>query len=144
MGSGHADASKPASATLTFQTAVRREWHDGTGFKSDESLTGPTDMPDPDDRRLWHRERGSVDVAPRVRLFPLERATSPPDTHSVVPVYVLTVAVDETRTGRRLWQGKVSYRGAIANDDATAFDALLPRLVQNIGHTVRAEGFELN
>jgi hypothetical protein len=140
---GRGGPSKSAEATLTFQTDVRREWRHAAHLPDKESLSGSTDLPDLEDRH-WERLRGSVDIEAQARLFPFEGRPGSANVEAVVPVYVLTATVDETGTGHRLWQGEITYRGAIASDDATAFNALVPRLVREVGHTVRGDGFRLD
>lgn len=57
--------------------------------------------------------------------------------------YVINAMLDDRSTGRRLWQGHVSYDAA-APDRTAMFVALAPVLVDQIGKTVRQQSFRLD
>ena len=56
--------------------------------------------------------------------------------------YVLTVTLDDERTGRRLWQGEASYASAPA-DEAATMAAMATLLADQFGQTVRQKTFRL-
>ena len=57
--------------------------------------------------------------------------------------YVLTATLDDAATGQRLWQGEARYAGG-DRDQAQAWAALVPILVEEIGNNVRARAFTLD
>jgi len=56
--------------------------------------------------------------------------------------YVLTVTLDDDRTGQRLWQGEASYAGAPA-DEAATLAAMASVLAEQFGQTVRQKNFRI-
>lgn len=57
--------------------------------------------------------------------------------------YVVNATLEDRATGRRLWQGHVSYDSA-ATDRAAMFVALAPVLVEQIGKSVQESAFRLD
>ena len=56
--------------------------------------------------------------------------------------YVVNATLEDRGTGRRIWQGHVSY-DSNASDRTAMFTALAPALVEQIGKTVQQKSFRL-
>lgn len=69
------------------------------------------------------------------------RKTTDPGLRTVR--YILRATLDDQRSGQRIWQGEASYTGAPA-DEANAFVAMVPVMVEGFGQNVRPKGFRLD
>ena len=82
---------------------------------------------------LWSNQQDSV-VGGR-------RTTDPAGSRTVR--YILRATLDDQRSGVRIWQGEASYTGAPA-DEANAFVAMVPVMIEGFGQNVRPKGFRLD
>ncbi len=104
-----------ASLTLNFETDVESLAIPGTG-------AGPVQRRDGDSRirmTLGSSNRGSATTR-----------------------YILKATLDDQRSGERLWQGEATYTGAVT-DEAGAFAAMAPILVDGFGQNVRPKTFRI-
>jgi hypothetical protein len=81
---------------------------------------------------LWSNKQDSV-LAGRRSDDPAIRTTR----------YTLRATLDDQRSGQRLWQGEASYTGA-PSDEANAFVAMVPVLVESFGQNARPKGFRID
>ena len=56
--------------------------------------------------------------------------------------YILKATLDDQQSGERLWQGEATYTGAVS-DEAGAFAAMAPILVDGFGQNVRPKTFRI-
>lgn len=56
--------------------------------------------------------------------------------------FVLSITIDDRRSGQRLWEGRAYYAGQV-EDEEPAFQAMIRILVEQIGRTVRVRAFRL-
>ena len=56
--------------------------------------------------------------------------------------FILRATLDDQRSGQRIWQSEASYTGA-PSDEANAFVAMVPVMVEGFGQNVRVHTFRL-
>jgi hypothetical protein len=131
---------KRASLVLRFDTEVRADAPQQPSFSRQSSgLNGPDDRtPNPPGARdevgniLTSRGGGILDSRAR------------PGSNSDRPLrYVINASLEDSATGRRLWQGHVRY-DSNTPDRTAMFVALAPALVEQIGKTVQERSFRLD
>jgi hypothetical protein len=69
------------------------------------------------------------------------RKTTEPGARTVR--YILRATLDDQRSGQRIWQSEAAYTGAPA-DEANAFVAMVPVMIEGFGQNVRPKGFRLD
>ena len=126
-GRGFMIGTADASLVLTIDTGERvGAWH----------TTSQTDrIPTMDDRgRLF--PQGELDVTRQVRL-PLPRTTI-----VTPPQYRIGITIDDRGAGGRVWQGW-TIADLSQGEPAELASAMVPKLVDSFGRTVREERFPL-
>ncbi len=124
---------KEAPLAFVFATEVRRNVP--AGSRPDLSRESSS-LPDGDAERvtnLLSSTRESVLRSRPERPVEYERALR----------YVINATIDDRRDGRRLWQGHISYDGA-QSDRMAAFNAMVARLVEQVGKNLQESGFRLD
>lgn len=118
-----------AGLVLNFDTEVQPMLRLGTGGTLGEARV--TERDSQVRINLWSTTQDSV----------LQGRQGAPG-HAAVR-YVITVTLDDSRSGQRLWQGEARYAGS-DRDQNQAFAAMVPLLVAELGKTVRARSFTLD
>jgi hypothetical protein len=128
-----------APLVFRFDTEVREHRpgsRDTTLSREGTSLNpnGPRradDSPDEVLNLFSSRERSLLRPAPRVPSY--ARALD----------HVINAVIEDSRTGRRLWQGHVSYATS-ESDEGRVFQAMVPHLLEELGKTTPGRAFTLD
>jgi hypothetical protein len=131
---------KSGALVLRFDTEVRSDApaqrpnfsrQGGGSTDPDDRTPAPPEARDEVTNLLTSRGGGVLNTRPRT------------GSGSERPLrYVINASLEDSVTGRRLWQGHVSYDSNTA-DRTAMFVALAPALVEQIGKTVQERAFRL-